>query len=514
MDVKLIHILLVEDNPGDVRLLREVLQDARTMPYQLSHVVLLADAIQRLGQGGIDVVLLDLSLPDATGLDTVKRTVAAAPQVPIVILTGLNDEGVAVQALRQGAQDYLVKGQGDGHLVMRSLRYAIERKRAELEHQRLEAQLQNAQRLESLGILAGGIAHDFNNLLTIITCNAQFLHQTLHLDSGQETAIQDIETAAANATEMTKSLLAFSRPTKPQVRPVNVNELTTEIHRFLRRVFPATIEFRLDLAVQPIVVAVDPGQMQQVLINLCLNARDAMPTGGTLDVQTRHVRRVELPAHLQAGAAADTLVRIRVEDSGMGMDADTLRQIFDPFFTTKSKDRGTGLGLAIVYKIVEIHQGLIDVDSKPGQGSRFDVYFPAVQPEVERGPDPSTARGHERILILDDEDMIASLMKTLLESRGYQAVVTTRPEQALDLARSSDGFDLAVVDFHMPNMTGDVCLTALREIQAGLPAILITGDSAAVADKTDQLTRLLAKPFTANALAGVVREMLDQRARA
>ncbi len=512
MDNEPMRVLLVEDNPGDVRLLRETLRDARGGQVSITHVVRLEDALAQLAQGGFDVVLLDLSLPDASGLETVSRTVTASPQVPIVVLTGLNDEQAAMRALRQGAQDYLVKGQGDGELVMRAMRYAIQRKQAELEHQRLEAQLQSAQRLESLGILAGGIAHDFNNLLTIITCNAQLLHSTVQLDKAQKTALQDLETAAAHATEMTRSLLAFSRPSKPQARPLDINVLISDFHRFLRRVMPATIEFLLETDPQPCVISVDPGQMQQVLINLCVNARDAMPAGGTLTIQTRHVARRDLPSHLKPRTEDDEFVCIRVIDTGTGMDADTLRLIFDPFFTTKPKDRGTGLGLAIVYKLVEVHKGLIDVASQVGKGTQFDIYFPVAQPLPEPQPDATAAHGKEHVLILDDEEMIASLMKTLLESRGYQVTVAHRPENALEFARTTgQNLDLAIIDYNMPTMTGDVCLAEIRRGHPDLHAILITGDAAAIADKADAVTQVLAKPFSANTLAVMVREMLDKR---
>jgi two-component system, cell cycle sensor histidine kinase and response regulator CckA len=513
MEGALIRVLLVEDNPGDVRLLRETLQDVRDANVEIAYVMTLEEGLQRAAAGNIDVILLDLTLPDTSGVQTVTRTVTAVPEVPIVVLTGLADEQAAVRALREGAQDYLVKGQGDGQLVLRAMRYAIERKRAQIEREHLEAQLQSAQRLESLGVLAGGIAHDFNNLLTIITCNAQFVHTSVRLDKAQETALQDLETAAGHATELTRSLLAFSRPTKPQAKPIDLNVLVSDVYRFLRRVLPAIIEFRLDCDSRPCISAVDPGQMQQVLVNLCVNARDAMPTGGVLEIQTRHLARRGLPAHLKSQARGDEYVCLRVSDTGTGMDADTLRQIFDPFFTTKPKDRGTGLGLAIVYKIVEVHKGMIDVASQLGQGTHFDIYFPAATlvPDSAR-PDLAATKGRERLLILDDEEMIASLMKTVLESRGYHVTVTHQPEAALKFARTcGPGLDLAVVDYSMPAMTGDQVLAEIRRPHPDLRAILVTGDPAAVPEHQDALTRVLAKPFTATALAAVVRELLDKK---
>ncbi|MEP0842677.1 MAG: response regulator, partial [Phycisphaerae bacterium] len=306
-------------------------------------------------------------------------------------------------------------------------------------------------------------------------------------------------------------LLALTRPTRPQIKVLDVNRLSEEIHRFLRRVLPATIDFQLDLEPRPATLAGDPGQMQQVLINLCLNARDAMPAGGILRIQTRVVGRADLPAHVKPTAEADRFVRVRVSDNGSGMDADTLRQIFDPFFTTKSKDRGTGLGLAIVYKIVEVHKGAIDVASRPDEGTQFDIYFPFVErvedPPVETAP----AGGQEQVLIVDDEEMIASLMRTLLEGRGYRVQVAHRPEQAVALAcEPGRKLDLAVVDFQLPDSTGDQCLAELRKTHPGLRAILVTGDTSALPEMNDPRTRVLSKPFTANALTDAVRELLRQ----
>ncbi|UCD29599.1 MAG: response regulator, partial [Planctomycetota bacterium] len=319
-----------------------------------------------------------------------------------------------------------------GHLCSRRL--------SEEKHRRLEAQIQQAQKLESLGVLAGGIAHDFNNLLTIISGNAQYLRDSITLDPPRLTALNDIETAARHASEMTRSLQAFSRPSKPQIKNTDANILVEEVYRLLRRAIPATIEFKLDLDPLPCTIAVDPGQTQQMLVNLCVNARDAMPSGGVLIIQTRHVVPDSLPVHAKIDIPSDKYIRISVSDTGCGMNQDTIRTAFDPFFTTKPKDRGTGLGLAVVYTILQSHNGVIDIQSQIGKGTTLHIFIPEAesQPAETEPTQLPTARGDERILVVDDEEMIASLIKTLLESRGYIVTVANNPAKAIDIVRSAD----------------------------------------------------------------------------
>jgi len=387
-----------------------------------------------------------------------------------------------------------------------------ERKQGEQEKEQMQAQLLQAQKLESLGVLAGGIAHDFNNLLTIINGNAQYLRTVLSLEPDYDRALQDIETAALHATDMTQALQAFSRPAKPQVRHADANDLVKEVYRLLRRMMPATIEFQLDLDPSPCGIAVDPGQVEQVLVNLCVNARDAMAAGGRLEIRTHRVQPGALPAHAKDESPCDGYAQITVSDTGSGMDAETLRRAFDPFFTTKPKDRGTGLGLAIVYRIVQAHSGIVDVASEPGKGTRFDVFFPI----DERRPADTveqaipSARRHERILIVEDEEMIASLLKALLGSRGYEVAVATRPEQALELARRpAPPFNLAIVDYAMPGVTGGRCLADVRQARPDLKTILVTGYELDQADLAGAQCRIVRKPFTVPAIARAVREVLD-----
>jgi len=398
-------------------------------------------------------------------------------------------------------------------LYASSLGHLCSRRLADEERRNLEAQIQHAQRLESLGVLAGGIAHDFNNLLTIINGNAQYIRQSLTLEATIDNALKDIEIAARHAADMTRSLQTFSRPTKPQIRNADANTLVEEAHRLLRRAIPATIQIKLDRDQSPCPIDVDTGQIQQMLVNLCVNARDAMPTGGTLTIRTRHVKRDALPSHADKDQLHDKYICISVTDTGCGMDKQTLSKVFDPFFTTKPKDRGTGLGLSVVYKIVQAHKGVIDVKSRVGQGTTFYIYIPEAPSYAETIETPAmpSARGEEHILVVDDEEMIASLLKTLLESRGYHVAVTNKPEDAIKIVDAANHpFDLAIVDQTMPHMTGEQCLAAIRRKNPHLKAILITGYGIDQSSITEPNTFLVHKPFSGQEITDYVRDILDK----
>ena len=379
------------------------------------------------------------------------------------------------------------------------------------EREELDNRLQQAHRLESLGVLAGGIAHDFSNLLTIINGNVQFLRESMTADPVQAKALADIEAAARSAGDMTRSLQAFSRPSKPHIVHLDANTMIHEVYRFLRRLMPVRVDFQFFPAPKACLVAADPAQMQQVLINLCINARDAIKGTGRVILRTRQITSSELPTRLRFEADNREYVEISVRDSGCGMDEQTLRHVFDPFFTTKAKDQGTGLGLAITYKIIRAHGGMVDVVSEPGQGTEFRVYLPAAAPAPESAaPATRPPRGTERVLVVDDEPMIASLVKTLLEGNGYRVAVAHRPEQAIALARdSTELIELAVFDYELPGMSGDKCLLELRNRWPDLKAILITGYEIDPAELNLFDVRILQKPFSSQSITQAVRTALD-----
>lgn len=754
-------VLLVEDNPADARLLREAMRDAGTPPAQMVHVQRMSEALKRLASVRFDVILLDLTLPDTEGMETIRTMRGHDGGAPIVVLTGLDDQEVAMRALREGAQDYLVKGQSDSQLLMKSMRYAIERKRAEealqkreehfrslienaldiiaiiqadgffryaspsvarvlgyrpdeligrnifsqvheddrvalkdmlavsgsepaspvsrefrfrhqngewlvieaagrsfvdeagnpgiiinarditgrkkseealrevnetlraviatsplaiytldrgrdvrtwnpaaerifgfseeevlgrplptileeddaatraqfermlrgeetlvgfesrrkrrdgsvidvsiwtaalrnaageiegimaavadnTERRRLEEQLRLSQRMEAVGRLAGGIAHDFNNLLTIIAGYSDLLLDRMHSGEPLRRHAEEIRKAAARAGALTSQLLAFSRKQVLQPKVVDLNEIVGEMDKMLRRLIGEDIQFVARLDPKGGRVKADPGQIEQVIVNLAVNAREAMPGGGKLTVETRNIYLDEEHARTHVGIAAGPYVMLAVTDTGHGMDAQTVRHIFEPFFTTK-KQKGTGLGLATVYGIVIQSGGSIYAYSELNHGTCFKIYLPRIEEAAEKrqAPPPPAmpARQEETILVAEDEDTVRALVREILLTKGYKVLEARHGAEALELADRHQGkISLLVTDVVMPQLSGRDLSERILKARPDTKVLFMSGytDNVVVPHGIlDEGAQFLQKPFTPEALARKVREVLD-----
>jgi signal transduction histidine kinase len=365
-----IKILLVEDNPGDVRLLREALAEVGGK-FELTVVDQLAPALQRLAAAPFDVLLLDLGLPDSEGLATLAAVRRQALSVPVVVLTGLQDEDAAVRALRDGAQDYLIKGQADGNLLWRALRYAIERCRTETalrakdeELRAMAQQLWQAAKLATMGELAASIAHELNNPLGIISLRVEQLLAKTSGDDPRLRSLEIIQQELERMSALVANLLQFSRRATPQISSVDVREeleRTLELmHYHLRNSRVAVA--RAYAADVPLIQA-DRQQLRQLFLNLFTNACDAMPEGGTLTLRV---------------APAEDRVRIEISDTGVGIAPADLPRIMEPFYTTKPEGRGTGLGLAICRRVVQEHHGTFEIASEgvAGKGATVRLTLP------------------------------------------------------------------------------------------------------------------------------------------
>jgi PAS domain S-box-containing protein len=748
-------MLLVEDNPGDALLLSEIMLHAG-QGKDISHVECLQDALRLLERDHFDVAFLDLSLPDSEGLDTITRMHAHAPGLPIVVLTGLDDQDLASRALREGAQDYLVKGYGDTELLVRSMRYAIERKRAEetlqkreehfrslienaldiisvlnvdgliryaspsvlrvlgwrpeeldgcsffdyvhgedigsvrdlvttiagttlreirfrhrdggwrmleaagsryvdesgspgvilnarditerkkseealrlanqtlsavidtsplaiytLDRQRrvqswnpaaerifgwkreevigrplstiadadqeetmaqfermlrgeeilhgrearrlskdgsmldvsiwtsplrhtngeiagimataadnsqrkqLEEQLRLSQRMEAVGRLAGGVAHDFNNLLTVITGYTDLLLQEMHPAEPLRRQAEEIHKAAARAATLTNQLLAFSRKQVMQPEVLDLNRIVAELDEMLRRLIGEDIQLAAFLDPKIGRIRADPGQIEQVILNLVVNAREAMPGGGKLTIETKDVYLDENYVDLHVGVNPGRYVLLAITDTGHGMDAATVQHIFEPFFTAK-KRKGTGLGLATVYGIVKQSGGNVWVYSEPGKGSSFKIYLPRIEdPADSRDPAPppaAPARAGETILVAEDEDMVRGLVREILQSRGYRVLEARHGAEALEVAARHKNINLLVTDVVMPHMSGRELMDRILPSRPELKVLFISGytdNAMAPHGILEPGEQFLQKPFTPEALARKVREILD-----
>ena len=352
-----LRVLIVEDNPGDARLLEEML--AGDVPFDLKCVERLSEAIEVLDKERIDAVLLDLSLPDSQGLDTFIRTNAHSPEVAIIVLTGLDDQEVAIRAMQKGAQDYLVKGHVDSDSLTRAMRYGIERKR-------LEAQLGEFHGSQAEERLTDGLNHQFKNIITGILLNVQ----TARMDASDEIqrSLEIAEGASHRVAEMVQQLVLFSQRKTVNKQPIDIAALVGEVVEICRSTFDANVTIRFERPAESIWIDGDQEKLKQVFHSLFINARDALR-------EVPDPNR-ELGLTIKPEQTEDGDCQISVSDNGIGMDEDTRKQMFEPFFTTKPNDEGMGLGLAISAEVIERHDGRTEVQSRDGEGTTFKVFIP------------------------------------------------------------------------------------------------------------------------------------------
>uniref|UniRef100_B8HKH1 histidine kinase n=1 Tax=Cyanothece sp. (strain PCC 7425 / ATCC 29141) TaxID=395961 RepID=B8HKH1_CYAP4 len=663
------RILLIEDNRAEARLLQEILKGSSLHRAELTHVSRLEEGFVYCEQYPVDIILLDLTLPDSYGLASLDKLLAKAPGVPIVVLTNTNDNELAVEAVRRGAQDYLVKRQVNQDLLVRSLRYAIERQQGEealrvanetleqrvqkrtaqldntntlllqeiqerkhiqerlslaqeaakmgtfewnllthrviwspelenlyevepgsfgdsyegwlklvheddrpaieqalhramqeyqpidlefkvlrgpgaprwmtvksniyhdsrgipqrmvgihmdiTEKKQLEAQFMRAQRLESLGTLASGIAHDLNNILTPILGVAQLLPLKFpHMNEQTRQLLDTLETSARRGSALIKQILSFARGIEGKHLSLQLSHLLQEIRQIIIQTLPKSIDIHLNLQPQLWMVEGDVTQLHQVFMNLCVNARDAMPQGGSLEIQAENLELDEAAAHTFLEARPGRYVRVTITDTGKGIPPENLSRIFDPFFTTKEIGKGTGLGLSAVLGIVKSHRGFIDVQSEVNRGSQFSVYLPAAQ--TDTSPEEETIDlllgHHETILIVDDEAAIREVVKTTLETYQYRVLTAASGTEAITLYQThKDKIDLLLIDMMMPGMDGALLIRLLLQINPEVKAIAMSGLSSE--QRSDQFTSLgfrhfLAKPLSAEDLLKALRHCLE-----
>jgi PAS domain S-box-containing protein len=631
-----IRVLLVEDNPGDARLIVEMLREASD-EFDLQQVDSLRSALAELDRAAVDVVLLDLGLPDSQGLETFERVRRGGGAVdkPIIVISGLDDETVALEAVRAGAQDYLLKGQVEGRGLARVMRHAIERQRGEArlraivraaldahvtmdatgtitgwnpqaetvfgwpaaevlgrplaeivipparreahwnglrhflttgagpilnqrieltairkdgrefpvelaitpirvggddwsfsafvrditERKLLQQQLIQSQKMEAVGRLAGGVAHDFNNLLTAIFGYADLLAEELAPDHPGRADLNEIRTATTRAAALTRQLLAFSRQQVLQPVVLNLNDMVENIEKMLRRILGEDVELHTALAPNLANTRADPGQIEQVIMNLAVNARDAMPTGGKLTIETANVELDAAYAKQHQPVIPGHFVMLAVSDTGIGMDDATKARIFEPFFTTKEVGKGTGLGLATVYGIVKQSGGYVWLYSEPGKGAAFKIYLPRVDAErdapVAAPESVGTVAGTETVLVAEDDPLLLPLARDLLKKLGYHVLEARDSAEALAVARRHHGdIHLLVSDVVMPRGGGFQLAQQLIAERPALRVLYVSGYTDEAIVRHGLLARglnYLQKPFTPAVLARKVREVLDAK---
>jgi PAS domain S-box-containing protein len=386
------------------------------------------------------------------------------------------------------------------------------------DRKRLEAQLLQAQKMEAVGRLAGGVAHDFNNMLTAIKSYSQLLLQDVATDDARHKDIQEIDLAADRAARLTRQLLAFSRQQMLQPRVLDVNQTVSEMEKMLQRLLLKDITLSTRLASDLHAVRADAGQLEQVIVNLVVNARDAMPDGGRLTVRTQNVA-IDAASAREGWSFAvrpGEYVLIAVTDTGHGMDEATKSRIFEPFFTTKDRHKGTGLGLSTVYGIVKQSGGYIRVISEPAEGSTFEVYLPVADSAATPAGQPArpAARGgSETVLVVEDDDGIRAVIKRILERAGHRVIEATNGAEALRICeKSADSIDLVLSDIAMPEMQGPDLARRIRERHPDMAMLLMSGYAESASQQGDFLgdgVEFLGKPFSPDALTRKIRHILD-----
>jgi two-component system cell cycle sensor histidine kinase/response regulator CckA len=627
-----IKVLLIEDNPGDARLLKEAFARAYSPIFEITHVDSLNAGLQHLAWEDFNVVFLDLSLPDATGIETLLQVQAVAPNRPILVLTGIDDEELAVNAMQKGAQDYLVKGKVDKDLLIRATRYAIERKRTEVERQRLvrraqtqsllvrrildtvkegiltlneqsevvmanpaghlylarlggvrvgdkltrlgnrdlselldpeervlpqevvlegenkqvfevhinpsplgqeedgctllirdvtearqiQVRAQKQERQAAVGQLASGIAHDFNNILGSILLYTEILMESPNLGEKDKERLKTIMNQSQRAAALTRQILDFSRSGLIEPYRIDLVPFLEQVAKLLGRTLPENIRLFLVRKENQYVVNADPGRLQQVIMNLAVNSRDAMPEGGELRIKLETFRvDGENPSTIPDMPEGEW-VRMTVSDSGAGIPPDVLPHIFEPFYTTKAPGEGSGLGLAQVYGIVTQHEGYVDVKSDVGKGTSIYIYLPAhpgpVEDVVILDKPAQPGKSKVRLLVVEDDMGARTAVSEALRAYNYDVLSAANGMEAVKVVGENQGkIDLVISDLVMPGMSGVTLYKQLAEEYPEISILFMTGYP--LKNDTRELLESggvtwLAKPIHMRALVRAIQKVL------
>lgn len=637
-----ICVLYVDDYPLDRELVRNALEE-RHGGFRVIEASTQEEFEARLAEGGFDIVLTDFNILGYEGLQVLEAVRLKDPKLPVVIVTGTGSEEIAVESLRRGATDYVIKSPAHIRRLPDTIHAAMERKRMEgerlnmeealretnaalqgliqasplaiisvdmdanitswnraaeaifgwrendvigrrlpflveetedssralrnvllkgnpmpaaetvwrhkdgtpvrvslsaalmrdrqgrpsgamtlvadvTERRNLEDQLRQSQKLEAVGRLAGGLAHDFNNILTAIAGFAELTLLKLPAADPLARNVEEILTAANQASALTRQLMAFSRKQVLEPRVLDLNAVITGLEPMLRRLIGEDVDLITRLEPDLGAIRADPNHVEQIILNLAINAREAMPEGGRLMIDTTDVDLDEAYTRVHVGARPGPHVMLAVSDTGFGMDAETQAHIFEPFFTTKERGRGSGLGLSTVYGIVKQTGGSIRVYSEPSRGTTFRLYFPRIRGKIEAIPrievDETPPTGTETVLLVEDDAMVRRVTREMLEGAGYTVIEAREGQEALEMVRTHTGvIDLMITDVVMPRMSGRETadrLTALRPTMKILYVSGYTDDAIVHHGLLEPGLAFLQKPFSRIVLTRKVREVLDQ----
>jgi len=521
-----LKLLVIEDSSDDADLLSNHLKKSGISPV-IKRVETIETIKAALEQSSWDIIICDYNLPSFNALDAISIVKKINPDIPCVVVSGSIGEEKAVETMKAGADDYLLKDNLSRlvPVLERELREAEitkEKKRVEATLKKSEENLRQAQKLESIGQLAGGIAHDFNNLLATILIQTEVLRDGLsrdlpvtqlsdHIEKGTTQIIKSIE----RATNLTRQLLAFSRKQVILPKVVNLNTLIVDMEKMLRRIIEENIEFKTELSAGLKNLKIDPGHLEQIIMNLMVNCRDAMPHGGELKIETQN-SYVDEALATSCNVTPGPRVLLTISDTGTGMSDEVKKHLFEPFFTTKPIGKGTGLGLCTVYGIVKQNKGLIFVESELGKGTCFKLYFPMTEDEVKIAnvaKELVSTRGTETILIVEDEEPLRILICDTLKDNGYNMLMASNGAEALTQIRSSKTpIHLVITDVVMPQMGGPELAIYAQLVNKNIKFLFQSGyaeDSFAQSGLVENQINFITKPYPVKDLLSKIRRILN-----
>jgi len=515
-----LRILHLEDDPADAELIRETLEAEGVAP-EITVVQTEADYVAQLDQNW-EIILVDYNLPQFDGMKAIRLVKERGLDLSIILISGTIGEDVAVTAMRAGASDYVMKDHLArlGPAVKRGLKETVERrerKQAATEEEKLKEQLIQAQKIESIGQLAGGVAHDFNNKLQIILGHTEIALGGTDVSDRVHENLIEIQKASLHSADLTRQLLAFARKQTISPKVLDLNATVEEMLKMLRRLIGEDIDLHWEPSAKLWPVRMDPSQIDQILANLCVNARDAIAGTGKVTIATRNITLDQASCAIHPDSIPGDYVQLSFSDDGCGIEQQVLDHIFEPFFTTKKLGEGTGLGLATLYGIVKQNMGLTMVYSTPEHGTTFKIYLPrcadeevAAEEAAEKKP---SERGYETILLVEDEAMLLDLGQQMLEALGYTVLAAQWPEEALRLAKEDNGeIDLLLTDVIMPRMNGQDLAAQLKKTHPKLKCIFMSGYTADVIARNNVLAegvQFIQKPFSTHELAAKLRRVLE-----
>ena len=515
----LLRVLHLETDLHDADRIQRLLTD-ESLSCAIRRVETRHDFTSALNDGQVDLILAEFS---AAGFDegsALGLALRVAPDVPFIFVSAALGEESSIEQMHRGATDCIPK-ERLGRLVpsvrrvVRERQARVARMQAEEALLQSETQLRQLQKLEAIGRLAGGLAHDFNNLLTVIMGHSQVLLSEMGADHPLRNRVEEMQKAGDRARVLIRQLLTFSRKQPSGAKVQSLNATLSNVETMLERLIGADIQLTLKPSVDDLRIKADPALVEQIVMNLVVNARDAMPTGGKLTIETASAELNRQPRYRVNPIPPGEYVRLSVADTGCGISSEVQEHIFKPFFTTKEEGKGTGLGLSTVYGIVTESGGGLDVISEGGMGTRFDVYLPRVISEIETSTDENaplqSVEGYETILLVEDEEEVRILIRDELRKLGYRIVEARNGVEACLVATPHIGkLKLLLTDIVMPGMNGTELARHLRVIKPELKLLFMSGYTDDVGiGAGDPASAYLQKPFTPEALASSVRELLD-----